>query len=400
MSKTLKRILIYSVIGIAICVGIYYYFSMRSSGSNVEYSYDIIQRDTISQQVTATGVLNDSLAINVGTQVTGIISKLFVDWNSIVKKGQLMALIDTVPLVNAVLEAQASLLKAQSNLVQLKNEYDRQAELIKTNAISQSDYDVAYANYLAGQSDVKSAEAALSITKTNLGYAHITAPINGVVISRNVDVGNTVVASFQTPNLFIIANDLHKMQVQASIDEADMAGVKLGEKVKFTVDAYPDEEFSGVVVQIRLQPVTVQNVVDYSVMIDVLNPDLKLLPGMNATLSVIVAQHPDVLKIPLAAVFFDPVKGFVTPSGNQKEGTVWIVCDSTNSKEISGSKVINGVSMVPVHVAIGINNLSSVEVSGAGLKEGMKVLTGMTKVTQQMKGIMARPTTNSSSSKK
>jgi len=312
----------------------------------------------------------------------------------------LMALIDTVPLVNAVLEAQASLLKAQSNLVQLKNEYDRQAELIKTNAISQSDYDVAYANYLAGQSDVKSAEAALSITKTNLGYAHITAPINGVVISRNVDVGNTVVASFQTPNLFIIANDLHKMQVQASIDEADMAGVKLGEKVKFTVDAYPDEEFSGVVVQIRLQPVTVQNVVDYSVMIDVLNPDLKLLPGMNATLSVIVAQHPDVLKIPLAAVFFDPVKGFVTPSGNQKEGTVWIVCDSTNSKEISGSKVINGVSMVPVHVAIGINNLSSVEVSGAGLKEGMKVLTGMTKVTQQMKGIMARPTTNSSSSKK
>lgn len=400
MSKTIKRILIYSVVGLAICVGIYYYFSSRSSGSNIEYSYDVIQRDTISQQVTATGVLNDSLAINVGTQVTGIISKLFVDWNSKVKKGQLMALIDTVPLVNALLETQASLLKAQSSLVQLKNEYDRQSSLIKTNAISQSDFDVAYANYLAGQSDEKSAEAAMSIAKTNLGYAHITAPINGVVISRNVDVGNTVVASFQTPNLFIIANDLHKMQVQASIDEADMAGVKLGEKVKFTVDAYPDNVFTGVVVQIRLQPVTVQNVVDYSVMIDVLNPDLKLLPGMNATLSVIVAQHPNVLNIPLAAIFFDPNKGFITPSGNQKEGTIWVVCDSTNSKEITGNKVINGINMAPVRVEIGINNLSSVEVSGAGLKEGMKVLTGMTKITQQMKGIMARPTTTPSSSKK
>jgi HlyD family secretion protein len=277
-------------------------------------------------EVTATGIVNPHTLVQVGTQVSGTIDKIYVDFNSRVKKGQLVARLDTTFLHAAVEDAEASLRKCQAQEFLSRSTSERTKALFDKGLVAQADLDQTVADYASAKANTSSAQAQLNRAKINLAYAYITSPITGMVVNRNVDVGQTVAASFNTPTLFTIADDLTKMQVQASIDEADVGQVKLGQKTQFTVDAYPDRRFEGTVTQIRLQPVTNQNVVSYTVMIDVNNPDLALMPGMTANITIAVQHASNVIKVPLAALKFSPPqanngKGSQTWSGGRGNGS-------------------------------------------------------------------------------
>ena len=269
-----------------------------------------VETGDVNVNVTATGTLSAVTTVQVGTQVSGIIDKINVDFNSKVKKGQIIAEIDKTPLIAALQDANASLAKAHSTVTQTQRDYERMKKLLSLKAIAQSDYDVSLSNWEVAVAVEKSALAQLNRAQINLNYATIYAPIDGVVISRAVDVGQTVAASFSTPTLFTIANDLTKMQVLASVDEADIGQVKLGQEVSFTVDAYQAETFKGTVTQIRLQPTTVSNVVTYTVVIDVPNKDMKLMPGMTTNITVHVEDHSDVLRIQSKALKYNPPKEY------------------------------------------------------------------------------------------
>ena len=282
-----------------------------------------VERGTIVSTVSATGTLNAVVTVQVGTQVSGTISKLYVDFNSLVKKGQPIALIDPALFVSAVqqsrgnaLNAEANLGKARVTLADAKRTFDRDKLLLEQGIIAQSDLDTAQTAYDSALTGIKAAEATLMQTRgalkqaeTNLAYAIIRSPVDGIVVSRNVDVGQTVAASFQTPTLFTIAQDLTKMEIDTSVDESDISRLKVGQVAGFTVDAYPELQFAGKVIQIRNAPVVTQNVVTYVAVIGVDNSELKLKPGMTANVSVQTQKKDDVLKIPSAALRFKPKPG-------------------------------------------------------------------------------------------
>ena len=301
-----RIIIIVALLIVVIGAGGYFYFSSGSS-TDVMYRFEKVTRGDVQVVVTATGTVSADTTVEVGTQVSGTIQKLYVDFNSKVKKGQVIALIDPTFLQSAVQDAEASLEKAKAQTDDSKRTYLREKDLLAKGLAAQADYDAAITTYASNTAAQKSAQSQLDRARINLKYATITAPIDGVVISRAVDVGQTVAASFSTPTLFTIANDLTKMQVQAAVDEADIGRVQDGEDVLFTVDAYPDQTFHGTVTQIRLLPVTVQNVITYTVVIDVPNPDLKLMPGMTATTTILVTKKENVLKIPTIAFRFQPL---------------------------------------------------------------------------------------------
>ena len=302
----------------------FWYFT-TDPAAEINYRFDKVQRGDISVVVTATGTLSADTTVEVGTQVSGTISKLYADFNSHVKKNQVIAQLDPTFLEASVRDAEATLQKAVAQLNQSKRAYDRTKALLDKGLASQSDYDVALAAYESDAASKKSADAELERAKINLRYATILAPIDGVVISRAVDVGQTVAASLAAPTLFTIANDLTKMQVQADVDEADIARVQVGEDVAFTVDAYPELTFHGIVSQIRLQPIVQQNVVNYTVIIDVPNPDLKLMPGMTATATIMVTKKENVLKVPTIALRFQPPQEMIEKKN-----------DSTSAGDSSG----------------------------------------------------------------
>jgi HlyD family secretion protein len=297
-----------------------------------QYRTTAIEKGDINVEVTASGIVNPHALVQVGTQVSGSISQIFVDFNSHVKKGQLVARLDTTFLYAAVQDAQASLRRAQANESLARRTVERTQSLLDKGLAAQADLDQASADYESAKASLSSAQAQLDRAKINLAYASITSPIAGVVINRNVDVGQTVAASLSTPTLFTIADDLSKMQLQASIDEADIGQVKVGQSVQFTVDAYPDRTFRGAVTQIRLLPATVQNVVSYTVVIDVDNPDLLLMPGMTANITIAVQQAQNVLKVPLAALKFTPPDA--TPGQGRRNGS-WQGRDSTARRDSS-----------------------------------------------------------------
>ena len=293
-------------------------FSMCNRQSHMQFRTVPLEKGDVSVEVTASGTINPHYLIQVGTQVSGTISQIFVDFNSRVKKDQLVALIDTTFLYAAVEDAAAAKNKALSQQVLTQNTAKRTKDLFDKGLAAQADLDQATADFESAKANLISAQAELDRAKINLAYARIVSPITGVVVNRNVDVGQTVAASFNTPTLFTIADDLTKMQVQASIDEADIGQIHTGQKAQFTVDAYPSRQYAGTVSQIRLQPTTVQNVVTYTVMIDVDNPDLSLLPGMTANITVSVQQAHDVFKVPAAALKFAP-PGYQSPwAGHEK----------------------------------------------------------------------------------
>jgi HlyD family secretion protein len=265
-----------------------------------------VKTGSVSNIVTATGTIEAIKTVEVGTQVSGEVSKIYVDYNSQVKAGQLLAELDRKPLTTALTISEASLDDAKSEMTYQTANYDRIKALFDKKLVAASDYELALYNYEKSKASLKTAQLNYDKAKINLAYAYIYSPIDGVVLSRAVDEGQTVAASFSTPTLFSIANDLTRMQVEASIDEADIGQVKDGQRVDFTVDAYPDQEFAGTVTQIRLKPVVTSNVVTYTVIVQAPNPDKKLMPGMTASITIYVEEANNVLTVSSKALRFKP----------------------------------------------------------------------------------------------
>ncbi|MBF0344980.1 MAG: efflux RND transporter periplasmic adaptor subunit [Nitrospirae bacterium] len=346
----MKKAIVIAIILIGAGTG---YFVFNKKNDNVpKFRTEKVTKGNITSNVTSTGTLNAVTMVNVGTQVSGMIQNIYVDFNSPVKKGQLIAQIDPALFVSQVDQAkanlylaQANLKKAEATLIDTKRTLGRNEELIKRDLIAQQDRDTAATNYEtavaqvdASKAQIAQSQAALSVAETNLRYTRIVSPVDGTVVSRNIDVGQTVAASFQTPTLFSIAQDLTKMQIDTNVAEADIGKVEVGQDVEFTVDAYPEVTFKGKVFQVRSAPIIVQNVVTYDVVIKVANPDYKLKPGMTANVSIIISIKTDVLKISNSALRFKPSEKR-KPSGEQKsneqKGTsVWIV-DNNKPKRVS-----------------------------------------------------------------
>jgi HlyD family secretion protein len=289
---------------VVVAGGIWYFQHGRQDAP--AYQTVAVTRDELTKVVTATGTLNPVVNVTVGSQVSGRISKLNVDFNSPVIKGQIIAEIDPSTYDAAVAQSTADLANAKANLELQQVEANRSSELFTNKLISGSDYDTAIANLHEAEAMVKIKQASLNNATVNLNYCKIVSPVDGVVISRAVELGQTVASSFNTPTLFQIANDLTKMQIDSSVAEADVGGVVEGQEVSFTVDAYPDRTFHGLVTQVRNSPTTVNNVVTYDCVIGVTNSDYKLKPGMTANVSIIVAQLENVLIIPNGALRFRP----------------------------------------------------------------------------------------------
>lgn len=307
------------VLALLFVAGIAVFFLLKRTPA-AGYKTAKVERGPIVPVVSATGNLSAVITVQVGTQVSGSIKKLYVDYNSRVKKGEPIAEIDPALFIASVeqaegnnLNAEANLQKAKANLVDAARTVERNKKLLAGGIISQGDYDVADTAWQSAKASLKAAEGglaqargALRQAKTNFNYSIIRSPVDGVVISRAVDVGQTVAASFQTPTLFTIAQDLTKMQIEVSVDEADISRIKREQSVTFTVDSYPEQSFKGKVVQVRSAPIITQNVVTYIVVVNVDNSDLKLKPGMTANVSIEVDHKDDVIKLPLAALRFRP----------------------------------------------------------------------------------------------
>jgi len=336
-----KKIYLYNIILAIVILSTAGYFIFFNSGSDdIKYRTEKVSHGDVTIQVRATGTINPMRTVLVGSQVSGIIEKIYVDFNSEVKKGQIIAQIDSTSLYASVKQAEANVERTQAQANDAKRNLTRTTELFKKNLVSQADLDAATTAFESSVAQLKQTQAALDQSRVNLRYAIIRAPIDGVVISRDVDVGQTVASSFQTPKMFSIANDLKRMQVEASVDEADIGQIVVDQDVTFTVDAYPDEKFQGSVSQIRLSPITVQNVVTYTVIIDVPNPDLKLRPGMTATVSILVNKRENVLRVPTLAIRFQPPQEVLEKIIKEKS-------KESDEKQISESKIEKKDSLQP-----------------------------------------------------
>ena len=373
-----KKIIILSIITVVvIATGLFFY--LRGNGNNMAYKTEKVSRGEINALVTATGTVNAVTTVSVGTQVSGTIKRLMVDYNSPVKKGQLLAQIDPSTVQAQVDQAMANLWSAKANMekaavatLDARRTLQRNKDLFAQNFIARSDLDTAETNALSAEAQQKvtkaqvgQAQAALKIAETNLQYTNILSPVDGTVISRSVDVGQTVAASFQTPTLFSIAQDLTKMQIDTNVDEADIGKVQVGQVVSFTVDAYSDTIFTGKVAVVRNAPITVSNVVTYDVVIQVDNSQLKLKPGMTANVSITIETRKDVLRISNAALRFKPaeVKGKSEKTQDKQgmKGTkVWIL-------EKDKPKSVN--------VTIGLSDGSYTEIGAGELKEDQEIIT-------------------------
>ena len=302
----MKRIYYILIIVVVVIISVYAITRLTGNNEVLTFETSTVEKGDVSSIITATGSLEAITTVDVGTQVSGIIQDIYVDFNSTVKKGEVIAKLDTTALYSSLQNVEADLEQKEANLEYYKKNFERVKLLYESNTVAESDYDQAKWNYQTAKANYLSSKSNLEKAQINLSYAIIISPINGVVISRSVDKGQTVAASFSTPTLFSIAQDLTKMQVVASIDEADIGQVKNGNRVTFTVDAFPDDEFEGKVIQVRLEPTVTSNVVTYDVLIDAPNPDLKLMPGMTANLNVIVDEEKDVLKIKSKALRYSP----------------------------------------------------------------------------------------------
>ncbi len=302
----MKRKLVILIITLVILLTAGYFIFLRDGAPAYNFRFDQISMGDIATNVTTTGALNAVISIDVGTQVSGIISKLYADYNSIVKEGQVIARLDTTFLYQSVRNAEANLDRAKAQLADSKRSLDREKALVDKGLDAQANYDAILTTYQTDEAAMKQAQASLEGAKINLAYATIYAPIDGVVINRAVNIGQTVAASFSSPTLFTIANDLSKMQVLATVDETDIGAVSIGQEANFTVDAYPDKTFKGTISQIRLAPTSIQNVVNYTVVIDVNNDRLELMPGMTANVKILVASAYNVLRVPNMALRFQP----------------------------------------------------------------------------------------------
>ncbi|MEW6714015.1 MAG: efflux RND transporter periplasmic adaptor subunit [Nitrospirota bacterium] len=338
----------------AALIGVAAFYLFRGDKDEMNFRTEKAARGDIVSAITASGAVNAVTTVLVGTQVSGTVKNIYVDFNSIVKQGEVIAQIDPALFEAQVAQAKANLLAAKANVekaeiarIDAERTLNRQKELFAKNLIAKSDldsagtaYDAAVAQVSAAKAQMAQTEAALKITETNLRYTRIISPVNGTVVSRSVDVGQTVAASFQTPTLFTIAQDLTKMQVDSSVVEADIGKIEVGQPVEFNVDAYPDSPFKGTVSEIRNAPITVQNVVTYDVVVKVDNPELKLKPGMTANVSIIVSSKSNVLKIPNAALRFKPSDKQTKNEKSEKGSGIWVI----ENKELKRVAVTTGIS--------------------------------------------------------
>lgn len=299
-----RSLIIFLIVFLGVAAFVLYKVFSKSEKELVVRTY-VVDEYTVENTVTATGTIQPLEQVEVGTQVSGEIDKIFVDYNSVVKKGQLLAELDKSNLLENLRQAEASVRSAESELEYSKTSYERTKQLYEANAATQIAYDESRNALVKAETSLQNAQSNLDKAKVNLGYAEIYSPIDGVVLSREVEVGQTVAASYSTPTLFTIANDLTQMKVEADVDEADIGQVVEGQKVTFSVDAYIDDVFYGEVQQIRLQPTTTNNVVTYTVIITAHNPDLKLLPGMTASVTIITEEETG-LAVPSEALSFMP----------------------------------------------------------------------------------------------
>lgn len=375
----MKKAIIIAVILGVVAGGSYLLFLSKSKEPTISWRTTKVERGDITTIVSATGTINALTTVQVGTQVTGTISRLLADFNSVVKKDQVIAILDTTFLVASRDDAAANLDKAKAQFRQYTREFNRVKKLYDQQVSALVDYEAALTNYELGKSNLKSAEAQWRRAKINLQYATIKAPISGTVISRNVDVGQTVISSFNAPTLFAIANDLTKMELQANIDEADIGQIRIDQSVMFMVDAYPNNSFTGKVKQIRLQPVTVQNVVNYVVIIDVPNPELKLMPGMTANIEVTIAERKDVLKVPVTALHFTPPAEYrpaAAPAGGRPSEMERVTTETNEETSTGVLWVLKNDTLLPQRIVTGISDGAFVEVDGS-VQEDDIVVTGV-----------------------
>jgi len=370
-----KRAIWISVV-VVIALGVTAFLAFRPKEKKEKYKTEKVSRGRIQETVFASGTINPISSVSVGCQVSGRVKALYVDYNSEVKQGQLIAEIDPASYQAQVdqarankLLAAANLQKAEAALVDAERSYNRAAELFQRNLIAQSERDTTETNFLsakaavnAGKAQLVQSSAALDLAKTNLVYTRIISPVDGIVISRNVNIGQTVVASFQSPTLFLIAQDLTKMQIDTNVNEADIGKVKTDQPVEFTVDAYPDTTFRGKVFQVRNAPMTISNVVTYDVVINVDNTDLKLKPGMTANATIITSDKTSILLIPNAALRFVPPEEEIKKS-LQKGYGVWILKNGKPER---------------VSVKVGISDDSYTELVAGDLKENQELITDTT----------------------
>jgi HlyD family secretion protein len=366
--KPLKWALVAGVVGAVVVAG---WLWMRRGKNGTQYQTAEVARGDLTQTVTATGQLNPVVNVQVGSQISGMIHKLFVDFNSPVKEGQVIAQIDPATYQANLAQTEADLASARAALELAQVKANRARELREEQLIPQSDLDQALADLHQSEAAVKQKEAAVQKVKVDLARCTIYSPVDGIVIDRKVDVGQTVAASLSAPTLFVIANDLAKMQIEANVAEADIGGVEAGQEVEFTVDAFPQRTFRGKVTQIRNAPVTVQNVVTYDTIIEVANPDLKLKPGMTANVSIIVAHRDDALKIPNAALRY-------RPAGSATNAAPRIRAGERVRGERRGARsvyVLKNSRPQPVQIKTGVSDGIFTEVL-EGLNEGDLVITG------------------------
>ena len=349
-----------------------------------------VQKTNIQTSITATGTIEPVTSVTVGTQVSGIVSHLYVDYNSVVKKGQVIAELDRTNLMSELNTAKANLSSAQSSLNYQFSNYNRYKELHDKGLVSADEFESARLQYLQAKEQVNTSKESLQRAQTNLGYATITSPIDGIILSKSVEEGQTVAASFNTPELFVIAQDLTNMRVIADIDEADIGGVKEGQRVSFTVDAFPDDHFEGQVTQVRQQATTESNVVTYEVVISAPNNDLKLKPGLTANVTIYTLEKNDVMAVPAKALRFQPNEAFL------QKGETIEDCEGDHKLWTKEGTVFKAHK-----VEIGTTNGMMTEITG-GIKEGTEVLTdfningGNAEAEQQQAGnpFMPRPRNN------
>lgn len=360
LSKVWVVVAIVAIIAVAVWA-----FSGGKKEQQISFDTAPVASANIQNSITATGTIEPVTSVTVGTQVSGIVSKLYVDYNSVVKKGQVIAELDKTNLLSELATAKTQLATAQSQLSYQTANYKRYQTLFQKGLVAADDYDNAKLSYRQAVEQVASAKEEVQRAQTNLGYATITSPIDGVVLSKSVEEGQTVAASFSTPELFTIAQDLTNMQVVADVDEADIGDVKEGERVSFTVDAYPDDTFEGTVKQVRQEATTTNNVVTYEVVISAPNADLKLKPGLTANVTIYTAERKDVLAVPSKALRFTPTKETV--------GKMKIV-------DVQGAKnkvwTIEGNSIVAHKVNIGMADGTNTQIIG-GVQAGIKVVAGL-----------------------
>ena len=360
--KIFSKVWISMILVVVIAVAVWL-LSGGKKEEQINFKQEKVATHTLQNSITATGTIEAVTSVTVGTQVSGIVNKLYVDYNSVVKKGQVIAELDKTNLISELNTAKANLASTESNLSYQSANMKRYLTLYKKGLVSADEYENALLAYRQAKEQVASSRENVQKAQTNLGYATITSPIDGTVISKSVEEGQTVAASFNTPELFTIAKDLKNMQVIANVDEADIGGVAVGNRVSFTVDAYPDDTFEGVVKQVRLEATTTNNVVTYEVVISAPNADLKLKPGLTANVTIFTKEQANILSVANKALRFTPTKETV--------GKDMKIVDCKGKNKVW---TLNGNTLTAHSVNIGQSDAMHTQII-SGIKAGQSVVT-------------------------